>query len=39
VMKRDAPVPALCAGCRAYQTRERERKYGIDWRTRRDFEK
>ena len=26
-------VPAFCAGCRMYDTTEREGKYGIDWRT------
>jgi radical SAM protein with 4Fe4S-binding SPASM domain len=26
-----APVPALCRGCRVYNTREREEKYGISW--------
>jgi hypothetical protein len=34
VTKRDGKVPALCAGCRAYYTTERERLYGIDYRKR-----
>lgn len=34
----DSPVPAICRGCRAYNTMEREKKYGIDWRKREDFE-
>jgi len=38
VTKKGAPVPALCAGCRAYDTREREQKYGIDERKKEDFE-
>ena len=31
-------VPMLCAGCRAYDTREREKTYGVDTRKREDFE-
>jgi hypothetical protein len=38
VNRPDAPVPAMCRGCRAYDTREREKRYGIDWRRREDFE-
>ena len=38
VTKKDGPVPALCQGCRAYDTKEREAKYGIDTRKKRDFE-
>lgn len=30
VNKADAPVPLLCKGCRAYDTKEREEKYGVD---------
>lgn len=33
-----ASVPMLCRGCRAYDTSERESKYGIDTRTRKDWE-
>ena len=33
-----AKVPAFCAGCRAYDTKERMQKYGVDSRRRRDFE-
>jgi MoaA/NifB/PqqE/SkfB family radical SAM enzyme len=29
VLKKDGQVPLLCAGCRGYNTREREEKYGI----------
>lgn len=29
VPRQDGPVPILCKGCRAYDTRERERKYGV----------
>lgn len=32
------PVPAACLGCRAYDTTERATKYGVDMRTRGDFE-
>jgi len=32
-----APVPAACVGCRAYDTTERAKKYGIDYRVRGDF--
>ncbi|GAG85018.1 unnamed protein product, partial [marine sediment metagenome] len=32
-----APIPAACAGCRAYDTSERVKKYGIDYRTKEDF--
>ncbi len=38
VTKKDAPVPALCAECRAYDTGVRVKRYGIDARKRRDFE-
>lgn len=38
VTKRDAPVPRLCQGCRAYDTTEREQGYGVDTRKREDFE-
>jgi len=38
VTKRDAPVPVLCQGCRAYNTTERERMYGVDTRKRDDFD-
>jgi len=38
VTKKDAPIPTLCAGCRAYDTSERAKKYGIDTRKREDFE-
>ncbi len=38
VTKHDAPVPALCKGCRAYNTTDREKNYGIDNRKRIDFE-
>jgi MoaA/NifB/PqqE/SkfB family radical SAM enzyme len=31
-------VPMLCAGCRAYDTTERMQKYGVDARTKEDFE-
>jgi MoaA/NifB/PqqE/SkfB family radical SAM enzyme len=34
----NAPVPALCQGCRAYNTILREKKYGVDKRRREDFE-
>jgi len=37
VTKKDGKVPALCAGCRAYNTRQREERYGIDYRKRTDF--
>lgn len=30
VNKANAPVPLLCKGCRAYDTKEREKKYGVD---------
>lgn len=30
VTKPDAKMPLLCKDCRAYETREREQKYGID---------
>lgn len=30
VNKPDAKVPLLCRGCRAYDTKEREKKFGID---------
>jgi len=30
-------VPALCSGCRAYSTEDREKRYGVDRRTRLDF--
>lgn len=30
VNKPTAPVPLLCKGCRAYDTKEREIKYGVD---------
>jgi MoaA/NifB/PqqE/SkfB family radical SAM enzyme len=33
-----AKVPMLCAGCRAYDTTERMRLYGVDARKRQDFE-
>jgi len=39
VTKRDGKVPALCAGCRAYNTKQREELYGIDYRKRDDFSK
>ncbi|MEW5761021.1 MAG: radical SAM protein [Candidatus Thermoplasmatota archaeon] len=29
VVKKNEKIPILCAGCRAYNTREREEKYGI----------
>lgn len=32
VTKKDGKVPAFCAGCRAYNSTEREQKYGIDYR-------
>ncbi len=32
-----APVPVLCRGCRAYDTTERAKKYGINYRTKEDF--
>lgn len=38
VTRPDAPVPALCRGCRAYDTTQREKLYGIDWRRKVDFE-
>ena len=38
VTKKDGKVPALCEGCRAYDTRERELLYGVDKRQREDFE-
>ncbi len=38
VTRRDAPIPMLCKGCRAYNTAEREQRYGIDARKREDFE-
>lgn len=38
VTRPDAPVPALCRGCRAYDTTWREEKYGVDQRKREDFE-
>jgi MoaA/NifB/PqqE/SkfB family radical SAM enzyme len=38
VTRPDAPVPALCRGCRAYDTTWREKRYGIDTRRRADFE-
>jgi len=38
ITRRDAPVPMLCKGCRAYDTTERERMYGVDTRKRKDFE-
>jgi hypothetical protein len=37
VTKRDGKVPALCAGCRAYDTRRREKLYGVDNRKGADF--
>jgi MoaA/NifB/PqqE/SkfB family radical SAM enzyme len=37
VTKKDGSVPALCKGCRAYDTHEREQKYGIDYRKKEDF--
>lgn len=30
VNKENMPVPLLCRGCRAYNTKEREMKYGVD---------
>jgi MoaA/NifB/PqqE/SkfB family radical SAM enzyme len=33
-----APVPELCAGCRAFDTKDRMRLYGVDKRKRSDFE-
>ncbi len=30
VNKHTAPVPLLCKGCRAYDTKEREDRYGVD---------
>jgi len=27
----------LCAGCRAYETETRMKKYGVDMRTKEDF--
>jgi len=30
VNKPDAPVPLLCKGCRSYETREREERFGVD---------
>ncbi len=30
IMKKDAKVPVLCSGCRAFDTKEREVKYGVD---------
>jgi len=38
VTRKDAPVPALCTRCRAFNTTEREQKYGVDYRKREDFE-
>ena len=38
VTKQGGKVPALCEGCRAYDTRERELHYGVDRRKREDFE-
>jgi len=38
VTKRNASVPMLCKGCRAYDTQEREQQFGIDVRKREDFE-
>jgi len=38
VTKKDAPVPMLCVGCRAFNTAEREEKYGVDCRKKEDFE-
>ncbi|TRZ52644.1 MAG: hypothetical protein D4S01_02585, partial [Dehalococcoidia bacterium] len=32
-----ALVPAACAGCRAYDTTERAKRYGIDYRIKEDF--
>jgi MoaA/NifB/PqqE/SkfB family radical SAM enzyme len=32
-----AKVPMLCAGCRAYETETRMKKYGVDMRTKEDF--
>ena len=29
VVDKNAKVPVLCAGCRAYDTKEREKKYGV----------
>jgi MoaA/NifB/PqqE/SkfB family radical SAM enzyme len=34
VNRPDAPVPAMCRGCRAYDTTERTKKCGIDFRKR-----
>jgi MoaA/NifB/PqqE/SkfB family radical SAM enzyme len=38
VTKQNRKVPALCEGCRAYDTKERELYYGVDRRKREDFE-
>lgn len=38
VTKHNGKVPMLCAGCRSFNTKERERIYGIDKRKREDFE-
>ena len=32
-----AKVPAICAGCRAYDTTERMKKYGMDGRSKEAF--
>ena len=37
VTNQHSSVPALCQGCRAFDTREREKLYGIDYRKRSDF--
>lgn len=38
VTNKHAKVPRLCQGCRAYDTKEREQRYGVDYRKREDFE-
>lgn len=38
VTNRHSSVPMLCYGCRAYDTTERVRKYGIDGRSREYYE-
>ena len=38
VTKKDGKIPALCEGCRAYDTHERVLHYGVDRRKRHDFE-
>lgn len=37
VTKQNGKVPALCEGCRAYDTHERELHYGVDRRHRVDY--